>query len=91
MYKLVSDRGRWAVKDHQTGKFMYIFSNVVWVSDAKEALKYTLIEENSYDKIELDKPIEEYLVECSIFKDKVGTVNYPFLKGGACNASDRQV
>ena len=75
MYKLVSDRGRWAVKDHQTDKFIYIFSNVVWVGSAKEARKYTLIEDDSYEEIKLENPIDDYLVECSIFKDKVGTTS----------------
>jgi len=73
MYKLVADYGRWAVKDRSIDRYIYIFSNVVWVGSASEARKYTLIREDSYEEIPLEKPIEEYLVECNITKEYIGT------------------
>ena len=41
MYKLVAEDGRWAVRDNSM-----IFSNVVYLSDEKDAMKYHLIDEN---------------------------------------------
>lgn len=63
MYKLVSDKGRWGVKDRKTDKFIYVFSNVVYISTPSDAKKYTLVDEDSYKEIPLEKPIEEYVEE----------------------------
>ena len=60
-YKLVSDVGRWATRDNSM-----IFSNVVWISDFKEALKYHLVDDER-NEIKLDKPLEEYLQKIEEF------------------------
>lgn len=55
MYKLVSEVGRWALKDNSM-----IFSNVVWLLNKEEAYKYHLIDENKND---IEVNISDYIVE----------------------------
>lgn len=54
--KLVTDEGRWALRDNSM-----IFCNVVWLCNVKEAYTYHLIDENQKE-IELKKPITDYIV-----------------------------
>jgi hypothetical protein len=54
--KLVSDEGRWALRDNSM-----IFCNVVWISNEKNAYTYHLIDDDQKE-IELKKPITEYIV-----------------------------
>ena len=53
--KLVSDEGRWALRDNSM-----IFCNVVWIGSEKEASIYHLIDSNN-NEIELKKPISDYI------------------------------
>lgn len=53
MLKLISEVGRWAVKDNSM-----IFSNVVWVGSVEEAYKYHLIDD---DKNEIKINIKDYI------------------------------
>lgn len=55
MLKLVSNHGRFALKDNSM-----IFSNVVYLVDRDDIKLYHLIDEN---KDEISKYVDEYLVE----------------------------
>ena len=55
--KLVTDKGRWATKNNEM-----IFSNVVWLTEKKDAYLYHLIDDNN-DNIILEKPIIDYIIE----------------------------
>ena len=52
--KLVTDKGRWATKNNEM-----IFSNVVWLTEKKDAYLYHLIDDNN-NNIILEKPIIDY-------------------------------
>ena len=54
--KLVTDKGRWATKNNEM-----IFSNVVWLTEKKDAYLYHLIDDNNNDII-LEKPIIDYII-----------------------------
>ena len=56
MLKLVSEVGRFALKDNSM-----IFSNVVYLIERDDTRLYHLIEENSLEEIE--HYVEKYLVE----------------------------
>ena len=56
MLKLVSEVGRFALKDNSM-----IFSNVVYLIERDDTRLYHLIEENSHEEIE--HYVEKYLVE----------------------------
>lgn len=56
MLKLVSEVGRFALKDNSM-----IFSNVVYLIERDDIRLYHLIEENSLEEIE--HYVEKYLVE----------------------------
>ncbi len=53
--KLVADKGHWATKDNEM-----IFSNVVWLTERKDAFLYHLIDDD-YNTIKLDKSITDYI------------------------------
>lgn len=55
--KLVTDKGRWATKNNEM-----IFSNVVWLTEKKDAYLYHLIDDNNNDII-LEQPIIDYIIE----------------------------
>ena len=55
--KLVKDKGRWATKNNEM-----IFSNVVWLTEKKDAYLYHLIDDNN-NNIILEKPIIDYIIE----------------------------
>lgn len=55
--KLVTDKGHWATKNNEM-----IFSNVVWLTEKKDAYLYHLIDDNNNDII-LEKPIIDYIIE----------------------------
>ena len=55
--KLVTDKGRWATKNNEM-----IFSNVVWLTEKKDAYLYHLIDDNK-NEIILDNPIIDYIIE----------------------------
>lgn len=55
--KLVTDKGRWATKNNEM-----IFSNVVWLTEKKDAYLYHLIDDNN-NNIILEKPIIDYIIE----------------------------
>ena len=55
MLKLVSDKGRWAIKNNEM-----IFSNVVWLTDISEMKRYHLIDENNKEIKEF--PNKHYLI-----------------------------
>ena len=50
--KLVIDKGHWATKNNEM-----IFSNVVWLTEKKDAYLYHLIDDNN-NNIILEKPIK---------------------------------
>lgn len=54
--KLVTDKGHWATKNNEM-----IFSNVVWLTEKKDAYLYHLIDDNNNDII-LEKPIIDYII-----------------------------
>lgn len=56
MFKLVSEVGRWAIKDNSM-----IFCNVVWLSKKEDAHKYHLIDD---DRNEIKVNIEDCIEEC---------------------------
>lgn len=56
MLKLVSDKGRWAIKNNEM-----IFSNVVWLTDISEMKRYHLIDDDN--KEIKDFPNKHYLVK----------------------------
>lgn len=58
-YKLISDKGRFALKDNSM-----IFCSTVWLCDKDDVNMYHLIEDNS--TIEIKKNVSEYLVECKL-------------------------
>ena len=55
--KLVTDKGRWETKNNEM-----IFSNVVWLTEKKDAYLYHLIDDNN-NNIILEKPIIDYIIE----------------------------
>ncbi len=55
--KLVTDKGRWATKNNEM-----IFSNVVWLTEKKDAYLYHLIDDNN-NNIIIEKPIIDYIIE----------------------------
>lgn len=55
--KLVTDKGHWATKNNEM-----IFSNVVWLTEKKDAYLYHLIDDNN-NNIILEKPIIDYIIE----------------------------
>ena len=55
--KLVIDKGHWATKNNEM-----IFSNVVWLTEKKDAYLYHLIDDNN-NNIILEKPIIDYIIE----------------------------
>lgn len=55
--KLVTDKGRWVTKNNEM-----IFSNVVWLTEKKDAYLYHLIDDNN-NNIILEKPIIDYIIE----------------------------
>ena len=57
MLKLITDKGRWALKDNSM-----IFCNVVWLIDKKDANLYHLIDDN-HEEIKTDKNITDYIVD----------------------------
>lgn len=54
--KLVTDKGHWATKNNEM-----IFSNVVWLTEKKDAYLYHLIDDNN-NNIILEKPIIDYII-----------------------------
>ena len=55
--KLFTDKGHWATKNNEM-----IFSNVVWLTEKKDAYLYHLIDDNN-NNIILEKPIIDYIIE----------------------------
>lgn len=55
--KLFTDKGHWATKNNEM-----IFSNVVWLTEKKDAYLYHLIDNNK-DEIILKKPITDYIID----------------------------
>ena len=55
--KLFTDKGQWATKNNEM-----IFSNVVWLTEKKDAYLYHLIDDNN-NNIILEKPIIDYIIE----------------------------
>ena len=58
-YKLVSEEGRFALKDNSM-----IFCGTVWLCGKDDVNMYHLIEDNS--TVEINKNVMEYLVECKL-------------------------
>lgn len=58
-YKLVTDNGRFALKDNSM-----IFCATVWLCSKDDTNMYHLIEENS--TVEISKDVKKYLVECKL-------------------------
>lgn len=57
MLKLVSNTGRWALRDNSM-----IFSNVVWLIEEKDAQLYHLIDDN-HEEIKLENDISDYMID----------------------------
>ena len=57
MLKLVSNTGRWALRDNTM-----IFGNVVWLIEEKDAQLYHLIDDN-HEEIKLENDISDYMVD----------------------------
>lgn len=55
--RLVTENGRWATKDNKM-----IFCEVVWLCRREDARLYHLVDEKG-ENIELENPIEDYIVE----------------------------
>lgn len=56
MLKLVSNTGRWALRDNSM-----IFSNVVWLIEEKDTQLYHLIDDN-HEEIKLENDISDYMI-----------------------------